>query len=84
VRAPLLGNLKDRWLQQWALYLQRLNAEGLEGRLLYWGLWVINGSIWGQTSLFLGGAVGQTGVGLSAGDFEIWLEGALEVGRLSL
>jgi hypothetical protein len=31
-----------------------------------------------------GGSVGQPGVGSSAGDFEIWLKGALGVERLSL
>ena len=31
-----------------------------------------------------GGSVGQPGVGSSNGDFERWLKGALEVGRLSL
>jgi hypothetical protein len=31
-----------------------------------------------------GDSVGQPGVGLSTGDFERWLKGALEVGRLSL
>ena len=31
-----------------------------------------------------GGSVGQPGVGLSTGDFERWLKGALEVGRLSM
>ena len=31
-----------------------------------------------------GGTVGQPGVGLSIGDFEIWLKGALEVWCLSL
>jgi len=31
-----------------------------------------------------GGSVGQTGVGLSIGDFEVWLKGALEVWSLSL
>jgi hypothetical protein len=29
-------------------------------------------------------SVGQPGVGSYTGDFEIWLKGALEVGRLSL
>ena len=29
-------------------------------------------------------STGQPGVGSSTGDFEIWLKGALEVGRLSL
>jgi len=31
-----------------------------------------------------GGSVGQAGVGSSSRDFEIWLKGALKVGRLSL
>jgi hypothetical protein len=31
-----------------------------------------------------GGSVGQPGVGLSSGDFEMWLKGALEVECLSL
>jgi hypothetical protein len=31
-----------------------------------------------------GGSVGQPGVGLSTGDFEMWLKGALEVECLSL
>jgi hypothetical protein len=31
-----------------------------------------------------GGSVGQTGVGLSTGNFEIWLKGALEVEYLSV
>ena len=31
-----------------------------------------------------GGSTGQPGVGLSTGDFDIWLTGALEVGHLSL
>ena len=31
-----------------------------------------------------GDSVGQTGVGSSTGDFEIWLKGALEVECLSL
>ena len=31
-----------------------------------------------------GGSVGQPGSGLSTGDFERWLKGALEVERLSL
>jgi hypothetical protein len=30
------------------------------------------------------GSDGQPGVGLSTGDFERWLKGALEVGRLSM
>ena len=33
---------------------------------------------------FHGGSVGQPGVGSSTGDFERWLEGALEVEHLSL
>jgi hypothetical protein len=31
-----------------------------------------------------GGLVGQTGVGFSTGDFEVWLKGSLEVECLSL
>ena len=31
-----------------------------------------------------GGTVGQPGVGLSTGDFEIWLKGALDVECLSV
>jgi hypothetical protein len=31
-----------------------------------------------------GSSVGQLGVGLSNGDFERWLKGALELGHLSL
>jgi len=31
-----------------------------------------------------GGSVGQPGVGLSTGDFEIWLKGALDVECLSV
>jgi len=33
----------------------------------------------GMSIPLYGGSVGQTGVGLSTGDFEIWLKGVLEV-----
>jgi len=56
-----------------------LSVEGLEGRLLYWG----NGGLWRQASLFMGAQLGKPGVGLSTRNFERWLKGALEVGRLS-
>jgi len=46
--------------------------EGYEGKTLGMGI------------PLYGGTVGQTGVGLSIGDFEIWLKGALEVWCLSL
>jgi hypothetical protein len=38
----------------------------------------MKGRLWGWASLY-GGSVGQPGVGLSTGDFERWLKGALEV-----
>jgi hypothetical protein len=55
-RAPLLGTLKDRQKggSRNGVSLKRLNAEGLEGGLLYWGPWVMKGRLWGQASLFMG------------------------------
>ena len=46
--------------------------EGHEGKALRMGI------------LLYGGSVGQPGVGLSIGDFEIFLKGALEVWCLSV
>jgi len=63
--------------------VKRFTAEGLEGGFLYWGPWVMKGRFWRRASLFMGGSVGQTGVGSSTGDFERWLKGALEMKRLS-
>jgi hypothetical protein len=41
------------------LSLKRLTAEGLEKGLLYWGLWVIKGRLWGRASLFVGVQLGN-------------------------
>jgi hypothetical protein len=38
----------------------------------------------GRGSSLSGGSFGQPGVGLSTGDSDRWLKGAVEVGRLSL
>ena len=66
------------------LSLKRLNAEGLEARLLYWRTSVMNGGLCKYAPLFMGDQLGKPGVGLSTGNFERWLKGALEVGSLSL
>jgi len=41
------------------LSLKRLSAEGLWGGLLYWGLWVMKGRLWGWASLFMGAQMGN-------------------------
>ena len=69
----------DRWMLETKgmghLSLKRLNAEGLKGRLLYWGTWVMNGGLWRQASLFMGAQLGKPGVGTSTRNFERWLKG---------
>ena len=54
------------------------------GASLLRALKAMKGRLWGWASLFMGGSVGQPGVGSSTGDFEMWLKGALEVWSLSL
>jgi hypothetical protein len=65
----------------WHLSLKRLTVEGLKGRLL--GTLGYERKALGMGTSLHGGSVGQPGVGLSTGDFERWLKGALEVEHLS-
>jgi hypothetical protein len=41
------------------LSLKKLNVEDFEGGLLYWGPWVMKGSLWGQASLLIGAQLGN-------------------------
>jgi hypothetical protein len=63
--------------------LKRLTEEGLEGRLLYWGPWVVKGRLWRRASLFMWTQLGNLQWARLLGT-ERWLKGALEVERLSL
>jgi len=73
------GSGKGSYLSMGAL----LGEPGGRGAPLMGALKVTKGRLWGWESLY-GGPVGQTGVGSSTRDFEIWLKGALEVECLSL
>jgi hypothetical protein len=76
----LQGNLEggsstrdfERWfigaLAKGRLSLMRLTTEGLEGGLLYWGPWVMNGRLWRRASLFMGAQLGN--LEWATGDFE--------------
>jgi len=39
--------------------LKRLTVEGLQGELLYWGPWVMNGWLWRRASRFMGAQLGN-------------------------
>jgi hypothetical protein len=41
------------------LFLKRLTAEGLEGRLLSWGPRVMKGRLWRRVSLLMGAQLGN-------------------------
>jgi hypothetical protein len=66
------------------LSLKWLHAEGLEGGLLYWKLWVMKERLWRWTSLFMGAQLGNLEWAHLLGTFERWLKGALRVEHLSL
>ena len=61
-----------------------LLGEPRGGAPLLGALKVMNGMLWGWASLFMGAQLGQSRVGSSTRDFEIWLKEALDVGCLSL
>ena len=64
------------------LSLKRLTVEDLQGGLLYCLPWVMKGRLWGRAFLIMGAQLDK--LGLSTGDFERWLKGALGVGHLSM
>jgi hypothetical protein len=59
-------------------------VRNLEGVLLCWGPEGYERKVLGMGISPYGGSVGQHGEGLSTGDFEIWMKGALGVESLSL
>jgi hypothetical protein len=63
---------------------EEAHCDGPRGRAPLLGTLGYERKALGTGISLYGGSEGQPGVGLSTGDFERWLKGALEVGRLSL
>jgi hypothetical protein len=83
-----IGDLEfvEGWLWLWSISLYGNSDGNLEGGGSSFARGLdgyLRKAVGTGISLY-GGSVGQPGEGLSTGDFEIWLKGALEVERLSL
>jgi hypothetical protein len=58
-REGSLAGDPEGYVEKWRLSLNRLNEEGLERGLLYWGPGVIKGRLRGRASLFMGAQLGN-------------------------